>query len=93
MFEAGIEATAWARTSTLRLRLRLEAPVDDDDDLLQDVIERQHGAFTPSKSIVKRFVIFVTEVDGGGRPLRPLWLGQSTLGGQDIFARKIGMNN
>ena len=30
----------------------LAAPVDDDDDLLQDVIERQHGAFTPSKSIV-----------------------------------------
>ena len=36
MFEAGIEATAWARTSTLRLRLRHEvmdnkAGVDDTD--------------------------------------------------------------
>ena len=32
MFEAGIEATAWARTSTLRLRLRLQIASDDDDD-------------------------------------------------------------
>ena len=53
----------------------LAAPVDDDDDLLQDVIERQHGAFTPSKSIAKHFMIFITEVDRGGRPIRPLWLG------------------
>ena len=50
----------------------LAAPVDDDNDLLQDVIERQHGAFTPSKSILKKhFMIFITEVDGGGRPYAP----------------------
>ena len=74
----------------------LAAPVNDDDDLLQDVIERQHGAFTPSKSIVKHFMIFITEVDGGGRPI--LWLGHRrrcsvNFRGTRYFARKIGMKN
>ena len=58
----------------------LAAPVDDDDDLLQDVIERQHGAFTPSKSILKHSMIFITEVDGGGRPLPPRFTDYSYLG-------------
>ena len=76
----------------------LAAAVDDDDDLLQDVIERQHGAFTPSKSIVKHIMIFITEVDGGGRPIRPLWLGHRrrssvNFRGTRYFARKIGMKN
>ena len=33
MFEAGIEATAWARTSTLRLRLRLRRQPSSKRDL------------------------------------------------------------
>jgi len=46
----------------------LAAPVDDDDDLLQDVIERQHGAFTPSKSILKHFMILSLKLTGVGGP-------------------------
>jgi len=52
----------------------LAASVDDDDDLCRTSLNGSM-AFTPSKSILKHFMIFITEVDGGGRPLRPLWLG------------------
>jgi len=53
MFEAGIEATAWARTSTLRLRLRLYRCTVTDVNIIIIVIIKQTQLCIMSKDINK----------------------------------------
>ena len=66
MFEAGIEATAWARTSTLRLRLRLRYFGSSVFDTYFNTSFFNFRLLFTNNLNIREFMVTVFDTSGGG---------------------------